>query len=687
MGEREITPKADIYALGCVLYEMLTAEPPFTGATAQAIIARVMTEEPRSLTLQRKTIPPHVEAATRRALEKLPADRWGSAAEFGAALADERLLAYSRTAAQPSVGASVRPGVLPWAVTLVAVATAVWSLTRGTGAPSVYDVGLTDSVAMVFPDEATDFSLSARADFMVYTGQHGDTLAQLNFRSLTDLGAHAVAGTEGAGLPRVSPDGRRLAFVQAGKVKVVSIEGGQARVLAEVYALTTLEWVSSTRLLAVDNDGRSLKWLDAEAGQTSASTLTYCIEAQWLASLRQLLCGGGAEKVASLLDPAGIKVRPLRAPAEGRGDTASGPLLGSAFRVVDGRYLVYMSLDGDLRATTFDAASGRTGRSVTVVPGIRREAYSGAGQFAITPQGALVYVPGPNAEIGRLVRTREAGVPQPLPIEQAAFLRYDLSPDGRRLAATVQGIGWHELRVYDLRDGRHQVWLTAREIGQPLWSPRGNRLVVDVSDSVRSAVLSGSPESAAPPETLLAWRGSRRDLFVPYDYHDEHLLLGVKLNDALVVRGDPTTRPMRFDTILKDASFPVLSSDGRRLSWRHQSNGEVLVAPYPSLDRRVHVTTTGTEPLWLSPTDLLFRDYPSWFRARIDAGTTDMVGSPQRWLRDARFADTPGWSNRILRDGSLLYLQGPEQTRAAFVRVIPRWTSQMKRAVDAANRR
>src|SRR5712692_7377428 len=86
MGEREITPKADIYALGCVLYEMLTAEPPFVGATAQAIIARVMTEEPRSLTLQRKTIPPHVEAAVGMALAKLPADRFATAAQFAEAL-------------------------------------------------------------------------------------------------------------------------------------------------------------------------------------------------------------------------------------------------------------------------------------------------------------------------------------------------------------------------------------------------------------------------------------------------------------------------------------------------------------------------------------------------------------------------------------------------------------------------
>ena len=90
MGEREITARADIYALGCVVYEMLTAEPPFQGATAQAIIARVMTEAPRSLTLQRHTVPPHVEMAVLTAIEKLPADRFATAAEFAEALRARR---------------------------------------------------------------------------------------------------------------------------------------------------------------------------------------------------------------------------------------------------------------------------------------------------------------------------------------------------------------------------------------------------------------------------------------------------------------------------------------------------------------------------------------------------------------------------------------------------------------------
>ena len=72
MGEREITARSDVYALGAVLYEMLTGEPPFTGATAQAVVARVVTESPRPLVPQRHTIPRHVEAAALTALEKLP---------------------------------------------------------------------------------------------------------------------------------------------------------------------------------------------------------------------------------------------------------------------------------------------------------------------------------------------------------------------------------------------------------------------------------------------------------------------------------------------------------------------------------------------------------------------------------------------------------------------------------------
>ena len=87
MGERSVDARADIYALGAVTYEMLAGEPPFTGPTAQAILAQVITAEPRSLTTQRRSVPASVDAAVRTSLEKLPADRFASAKEFADALA------------------------------------------------------------------------------------------------------------------------------------------------------------------------------------------------------------------------------------------------------------------------------------------------------------------------------------------------------------------------------------------------------------------------------------------------------------------------------------------------------------------------------------------------------------------------------------------------------------------------
>jgi serine/threonine protein kinase len=87
MGEREITARADVYALGCVAYEMLVGEPPFTGPTTQAIVARVLTERPGSVVARRNTVPLAIEKAIHAALQKVPADRFASTIAFSAALA------------------------------------------------------------------------------------------------------------------------------------------------------------------------------------------------------------------------------------------------------------------------------------------------------------------------------------------------------------------------------------------------------------------------------------------------------------------------------------------------------------------------------------------------------------------------------------------------------------------------
>ena len=108
MGEREITARSDIYALGAMTYEMLAGEPPFTGPTAQAIVAKIVATEPEPLTALRKTVPPHVEDAVLTALEKIPADRFATASAFARALEGTEAAVATRTGRTRSAGAVSR---------------------------------------------------------------------------------------------------------------------------------------------------------------------------------------------------------------------------------------------------------------------------------------------------------------------------------------------------------------------------------------------------------------------------------------------------------------------------------------------------------------------------------------------------------------------------------------------------
>ena len=144
MGEREIGARSDVYALGAMTYEMLAGEPPFTGPNSQAIVAKVLTEQPPPLRPKRPTVPPAAEAAILTALQKLPADRWGTAREFSDALTG----AGSRSGSAPTVPmaaarapAGSRRAPLLWAGWMLAgitAAVAAWALQpAAAGAPAV----------------------------------------------------------------------------------------------------------------------------------------------------------------------------------------------------------------------------------------------------------------------------------------------------------------------------------------------------------------------------------------------------------------------------------------------------------------------------------------------------------------------------------------------------------------------
>jgi len=236
-GEQTVDPRTDVYALGVVLYEMLAGQAPFTGPSAQAIFARVMAEEPGPLVLRRKTVPPHVDAAVARALEKLPADRWQTAAQFAEALTEA---GASRWAGSRKLPAALGWSAIPWALAAVLLLALVWvGLRNGRSAlpsagPIRFSVELDPGVQPTFTP-IVRLSADGRQLFVTATIDRREEVLRRSFDQLRmTVITGAGQGDQGTGnsRPFVSPDGRWIAYATQGKLRKVPVEGGPAIDLA-----------------------------------------------------------------------------------------------------------------------------------------------------------------------------------------------------------------------------------------------------------------------------------------------------------------------------------------------------------------------------------------------------------------------------------------------------------------------
>ena len=237
MGQREITPRSDVYALGAITYEMLLGEPPFTGPTPQSIVAKVMTEKPAPLIARRERIPPPVEDAVLTALEKLPADRFATAAEFASALAGGRLAdrpgATVRTrsavpAPRPGAGGARRAALILGMLGLVAGAYRLGVRAGGRAAPPIsfgqsvkvtWDPGL-EILPAISPDGK---SVAYASGTTTRTRIYVRPVAGGRSIQLTD----DTSGVQSH--PRWSPDGTRILFLAGGGVFSTPAAGGPAR--------------------------------------------------------------------------------------------------------------------------------------------------------------------------------------------------------------------------------------------------------------------------------------------------------------------------------------------------------------------------------------------------------------------------------------------------------------------------
>jgi serine/threonine-protein kinase len=618
MGEREITGRADIFALGCVLYESLVGEPPFFGQSAQAIIARLLTESPRSLSAQRNTISQNVEAATLRALQKLPADRFGTASQFSEALATPMFGSPGALPIDSPVRSRARRTLWTSVAATLAGTALVTSLAWRLFAPTTSRAPVARFTFAV-PDDQTPAStlhhslaLSPDGTQMVYVASN-----RLYRRSLSQLDAQAIPGTDGAGTsdPVFSPDGQSVAFLSAGGgIKRIPITGGTAVPLATIQVagfFGGMSWTGDDIVWAVPG---AIARVSADGSRTDTITTfgptETATEPEILPDRKTVLY-----TFASSNEPDRWEKAQLIAQRIGSTErTIVAQPVTDAHYVPTG-HIVY-GVGGSLFAVPFNAKTLKvTGAPVPVVEGVMRDPAGATGvvHFAFSSSGTLAYLPGP--ALGPSTTQRDVGVTDRQGVVRRLNLpagNYDyprVSPDGKRVAIGTTDGQDAAIWVYDL-DGKsaiRRLTLSSKD-RYPIWSSDGMWIAFQSDRDGSGSVYRQRADGSGTVERLTTADPGTTHVPDSWSPHNDGFLFSIlKGNDVRLMwfsLADKKAVPFAdVQNIRGTMSSATFSPDGRWVAYTSSTAAEnaVFVQPMPPSGAKYQVSQAGENghhPLW-----------------------------------------------------------------------------------------
>ncbi len=630
---RAVDKRADVWAFGCVLFEMLTGRRTYEGPTASDVLAGVLAREP-----DWKSLPPNVHPRIRllleRCLEKEAKDRRHDIAD--ARVDIQKVLADPGFRHGTADGTGVLAGVGRWnrlSVALAALAallagTLGWSLLRPMERPvSRYSIALPVTQRANVPGSSV--AVSPDGTQMVYVGQ-GEQGQQLWLRRRDQLQATPIRGTEGAANPVFSPDGQRVAFHEGtpaatqaggGGVSAVSLSGGPPLAIVESgVGLAGLAWgpdgyvyfeaIRSALLRVPETSGEVEPFTVLDTAQSEAGH----IWPQALPNGRGVLF-----TVDYLPNPTNISQYDIAV-----ADLETGEhevlLRGVFARYAASGHLVYVTADGTLLAAPFDQdALQLAGDPVALTEGVGVRVV-GSVHLALSDDGTLVYQAGGGSEFVWVTRSGQA-----TPVDRGwSFVRnfgFRLSPDGTRIAFDTVVEGNHDIWIKHLPDGpRERITFYEHEDFSAFWTPDGQTVTYfsqgPLGDrNVKSKRANGIGEAVLVLDEERDFDGGS------WSPDGQWLLLRTAAAPNLVGQRDILTFHPGVDSAAIplvatpefDERAPALSPDGRWLAYISNETGsyEVFVVPFPNVDStRVRVSRDGgLGTLWAhSGRELFFVD-------------------------------------------------------------------------------
>ena len=636
---RPVDRRADIWAFGCVLYEMLTGAGPFAGETVTDVLSAVISREPDWGSLPGAT-PSALVSLMRRCLEKDPRRRLRDIGEARLILEQPMDAGPTAAALKPARRSRLVPAlavlVVLLAVALVAIAARGFRTTDTTPRTLTrYDVRLPDKTAAMITFRP---AVSVSADGSTFTAlAAADGLNQVYVRTRADVEFRRIAGTERAVMAAVSPDGRSLAFFADGSLRKASIDGG-ATTLSAARDVRGLTWVDSVTIVVTPDSAGPLFMVSSSGGEMRPLTTLGAGERthRWPDALpggRAVLFTVGTLDKPDLYDPGNIDVVTI---ATGERHVL---IKGAAMARACGPGRVIYSKGTSLYSVTMDPDRLQlTGAPVEIVQGVERDASTGAAHFDCSDDGTLAYIPGSSTgDLRRLAWADRKGQMEPLPLQAGPLQDARVSPDGTRVALLQGASGAGDVWIYETTGGTFTRLSFNGTSAAPEWSPDGRYVYYTTLDaSGRSgSIVRKLADGSRDAETLRTL--DRRAYISSVDEVNLTVVL-----DAIVTasdRGDvlrvplaPGGAPQTLAASQFNEYGSSVSPNGRWIAYQSDETGRpevyALDLATPGLRRQV-TTAGGEEPHWSRDgRELFYRAVNRLMTTPVLSGPTLRFGNP-----------------------------------------------------------
>jgi len=702
---RAADTRSDIFSFGVVLYEMLSGRRPFQRETAAETMTAILREDPPDLVSGRDEIPAVLVQIVYRCLEKDPAARASSARD----LAFDMRLVTGLSTGRAGSRADHR-GVSAWqsrwgwtAAAMVggaAIATlgllALGSLRR-IEPPRVVRLSMTLPPTLALniggatvADGLPALALSPDGRHIIYRAHAAfPSDARLYLRSLREAEARPIDGTETAVGPFFSFDGRSVAFFDTGdsQFKRIPLTGGAARPICGAESPIGSSWGEDGSIVLAPKYNGGLSRVSSQGGRPEPLT-TLDNRAETSHAYPQVLPGGKAvlftvEVPGRPWDDARLVIQDL---TTGRRSVAVEG--GCGGRYVRTGHILY-GRRSSLMAVPFDLERREaSGPSVTMIGGVSTNAGTGAVQFDVSDDGTLVYVSrGSRSSERTLVWVDRRGVVAPATATGAHYLRVDVSPDGRRVAAEIYAAD-NDIWLLDLTSGALTRRTFDHENHSPLWAPDGRRLLFRSDRDGSPNVYALPAEAAGQPRRLTTAPFWQRPTSIAKDgsalLFDQTSGRGDQDVWMLPLRGEG--KPVPIAETAFNESGASLSPDRAWIAYQSDESGrpEIYIQPFPGPGGKQRISLDGgTHPAW-SPDgrELFFQQGPKLMACRVSASPSFSPSRPELAFEAPWILE---WT--VARDGRFLVVRSSEEeTSTREIHVILNFGEELKRrAPTAAN--